>query len=57
MKRDTDNEIDRLHNTLHALYRGRSTDKLRIEGLWARIERLEKVAVKLEAREGRLENV
>lgn len=39
--------LDALHEELAQLYRGKSTDTLRIEGLWARIERLEATAAKL----------
>lgn len=51
MKDFYENEITRLHEKLAALYRGGSTDHSRIQGLWARIERLESTKAKIEVRE------
>jgi hypothetical protein len=47
------NRITALHEELAQLYRGKSTDAIRIQGLWARIERLEATQVRLRAREAR----
>lgn len=49
-----DTEIDRLHDELAHLYRNKSTDGTRIDGLWARIERLETSRVRVAAKESRL---
>lgn len=46
MEEYTHKEIDRLQKELTRLYRGKSTDTVRIDGLWARIERLEMIAAK-----------
>ncbi len=46
-----DEEIERLHEKLAALYRGKSTDYSRINQIWARIERLEATKAKIEVRE------
>lgn len=48
-----DKQIEELHQKLAHLYRGKSTDTVRINGIWARIERLEQVNAKLIVKEGK----
>lgn len=53
-------ELDRLHTKLAAIYRlGKLTpaELIAVDGLWARIENLNKTMVKIAARESRQENV
>lgn len=46
-------ELDRLHEELAHLYRNKSTDAVRIEGLWARIERTMTEGARQAVREAR----
>lgn len=50
----TQEEIDRLHNSLAGIYRRGSltaTEQVQVKGLWARIERLEAARVATIAKE------
>lgn len=48
-----DAEIGRLHKQLSELYRKTPGDTRRINGLWARIERLQAVNARIEVKESR----
>lgn len=55
-----DQEIDRLNAQLETIYRRGTltpTEKVTVDGLWARIEKLEKTKVQVEAKENRIGNL
>lgn len=57
MSEYTEGEVDRLHNKLAVIYRrGRltKTEQLEVDGLWARIERLQTSIVAEAAKEDRM---
>jgi len=42
-----ESELERMHGQLYILYRAGSRDQVKIDGLWARIERLQTMQAKL----------